>query len=73
MLQILITDLHLLGSFSNIHDGNIVLKSGLRLRSLMSLEKITIDGARHKTELSENDVNGLLKYGLQSERFKELL
>ncbi|PIK62360.1 hypothetical protein BSL78_00678 [Apostichopus japonicus] len=69
-LQIPISKLDLRWSFSTVDKGDIVLQSGLCLPTLSTLEKLSVNANR--AELIEEDVIGLLNYGVQSKRFKEL-
>ncbi|XP_071850912.1 uncharacterized protein [Apostichopus japonicus] len=66
-----ISDLYLQWSFSGFDGKDIRLESGLSLSSLSSVEKISINGGDIK-ELSEEEVTGLINYGIKSPRFKEL-
>ncbi|XP_071852251.1 uncharacterized protein [Apostichopus japonicus] len=69
--QIPISHLYLRCSFSGFDGKDIRLESGLCLSSLSSVEKISINGGGIK-ELSEEEVIGLIKYGITSLRFKEI-
>ncbi|XP_071852000.1 uncharacterized protein [Apostichopus japonicus] len=57
-------------SYSKVDKGDIVLQSGLCLPILSTLEKLSVNAS--SAELTEEDVIGLLNYGVQSRRFKEL-
>ncbi|XP_071851439.1 uncharacterized protein [Apostichopus japonicus] len=66
-----ISELLLVWSFSKVDTGDIVLKSGLCLPTLSTLEKLSVNA--NSAELTEEDViAGLMNYGVQSRRFKEL-
>ncbi|XP_071851441.1 uncharacterized protein [Apostichopus japonicus] len=65
-----ISELVLVWSFSKADKGDIVLQSGLCLPTLSTLEKLSVNA--NSAELTEEDVIGLLNYGVQSRRFKEL-
>ncbi|XP_071852794.1 uncharacterized protein [Apostichopus japonicus] len=67
-----ISDLCLEWSFSGFDGEDIRLESGLSLSSLSSLEKITITAKGNGNTLSEEEVIGLIKYGINSSRFKAL-
>ncbi|XP_071851010.1 uncharacterized protein [Apostichopus japonicus] len=67
-----ISHLCLRWSFSGFDGKDIRLESGLSLSSLASVEKISnIEGIKEQ-ELTEEEVIGLINYGLKSRRFKEL-
>ncbi|PIK43454.1 hypothetical protein BSL78_19699, partial [Apostichopus japonicus] len=66
-----ICNLELRFSFNKVHDGDILLKSGLCLPPLSSLEKILINEG-YGNLISEDNIIGLLNYGIQSEKFREL-
>ncbi|PIK34027.1 hypothetical protein BSL78_29148, partial [Apostichopus japonicus] len=65
-----ISQLHLTRSFSKVDKGDILLQSGLCLPTLSTLEKLTVNA--NSAELTEEDVIGLLNYGVQSRRFQGL-
>ncbi|XP_071851467.1 uncharacterized protein [Apostichopus japonicus] len=65
-----ISKLLLQWSYSKVDKGNIVLQSGLCLPTISTLEKLLVK--TDADELTEEDVIGLLNYGVQSRRFKEL-
>ncbi|XP_071851522.1 uncharacterized protein [Apostichopus japonicus] len=67
-----ISHLRLEWSFSGFDGKDIRLESGLSLSILLSVEKISITARIKKQELTEEEVIGLIKYGIQSSRFKEL-
>ncbi|XP_071851041.1 uncharacterized protein [Apostichopus japonicus] len=67
-----ISNLRLQWSFSGFEGKDIRLESGLSLSSLSSVEKITINEGRQNQEFTEEEVIGLINYGLKSPRFKEL-
>ncbi|XP_071850884.1 uncharacterized protein [Apostichopus japonicus] len=67
-----ISELGLHWSFNGFDGKDIRLESGLSLSSLSSVEKISINAGKHKKELTEEDVIGLINYGIKSPRFKEL-
>ncbi|XP_071851015.1 uncharacterized protein [Apostichopus japonicus] len=67
-----ISELFLQWSFSGFDGEDIRLESGLSLSSLSSVEKISIIAGLQKQELTEEEVIGLVKYGIQSPGFKEL-
>ncbi|PIK42616.1 hypothetical protein BSL78_20542 [Apostichopus japonicus] len=71
-LMIPISDLRLHWSFSGFDGKDITLESGLSLSSLSSVEKISINEGRLNQELTEEEVIGLINYGIKSPRFKEL-
>ncbi|XP_071851402.1 uncharacterized protein [Apostichopus japonicus] len=66
-----ICDLVLQFSFNKVQHGDILLKSGLCLPLFSSLEKISINEGSGNL-ISEDNVIGLLNYGIQSEKFREL-
>ncbi|XP_071852829.1 uncharacterized protein [Apostichopus japonicus] len=66
-----ISKLYLEWSFSGFDGKDIRLESGLSLPSLSSVEKISIN-AGDKQEFTEEEVIGLVNYGIKSPRFKEL-
>ncbi|PIK47974.1 hypothetical protein BSL78_15182 [Apostichopus japonicus] len=70
--QIPISHLNLRRSFSGFDGKDIRLESGLCLSSLSSVEKITINEGRQEHELTEEEVIGLINYGIKSTRFKAL-
>ncbi|PIK43448.1 hypothetical protein BSL78_19693, partial [Apostichopus japonicus] len=61
----------LLMLISGVQHGDILLKSGLCLPHLSSLEKISINEG-YGNLISEDNIIGLLNYGIQSEKFREL-
>ncbi|PIK46725.1 hypothetical protein BSL78_16414, partial [Apostichopus japonicus] len=65
-----ISELLLEVSYCKVDKGDIVLQSGLCLPTLSTLEKLSV--VANTDELTEEDVIGLLNYGVQSKRFKEL-
>ncbi|PIK38099.1 hypothetical protein BSL78_25064 [Apostichopus japonicus] len=69
-MQISISQLLLEWSSCKVYQGDIVLQSGLCLPTLSTLEKLAV--ASNLAELTEEDMIGLLNYGVQSRRFKEL-
>ncbi|PIK43972.1 hypothetical protein BSL78_19175 [Apostichopus japonicus] len=71
--QIPISHLYLLWSFSGFDDKDIRLESGLSLSSLTSVEKISINKGRQNQEFTEEDMIGLLNYGIKSPKFKYLV
>ncbi|XP_071853443.1 uncharacterized protein [Apostichopus japonicus] len=68
--EIPISELELQWSFSKVDKGDIVLQSGLCLPTLSTLQKLLVNS--NSAELTEEDVIGLLNYGVQCKRFKEL-
>ncbi|PIK43005.1 hypothetical protein BSL78_20149 [Apostichopus japonicus] len=72
IVSIPISKLFLQWSFSGFDGEDIRLESGLSLSSLSSVEKISINEGRQKQEFTEEEVIGLINYGIQSPRFKEL-
>ncbi|XP_071851409.1 uncharacterized protein [Apostichopus japonicus] len=66
-----ICDLFLRGSFNKVQHGDILLESGLCLPPLSSLEKISINEG-YGNLISEDNIIGLLNYGIQSEKFREI-
>ncbi|PIK53673.1 hypothetical protein BSL78_09439 [Apostichopus japonicus] len=70
--QIQITNLYLISTFSGFDGKDIRLQSGLSLSSLSSVEKISINQNGKGNPLSEEEVIGLIKYGIKSPIFKEL-
>ncbi|XP_071851024.1 uncharacterized protein [Apostichopus japonicus] len=66
-----ISHLELEWSFSGFDGKDIRLESGLSLSSLSSVEKISIN-AGDKQEFTEEEVIGLINYGIKSPIFKEL-
>ncbi|PIK47619.1 hypothetical protein BSL78_15512, partial [Apostichopus japonicus] len=69
--QIPILHLYLQWSFSGFDGEDIRLESGLCLSSLSSVQKIHINVGGTE-ELSEEDVIGLINYGIKSLKFKAL-
>ncbi|XP_071853529.1 uncharacterized protein [Apostichopus japonicus] len=69
--QIPILHLYLQWSFSGFDGEDIRLESGLCLSSLSSVQKIHINVGGTE-ELSEEDVIGLINYGIKSLKFKTL-
>ncbi|XP_071852234.1 uncharacterized protein [Apostichopus japonicus] len=69
--QFSISHLYLRLSFSGLDGKDIKLESGLCLSSLSSVEKISINGGGIK-ELGEEEVIGLINYGIKSRIFKEI-
>ncbi|PIK35246.1 hypothetical protein BSL78_27929 [Apostichopus japonicus] len=67
-----ISHLCLQWSFSGFDGKDIRLESGLSLSSLPSLEKISINAGTQKQEFTEEEVIGLINYGMHSPRFKAL-
>ncbi|XP_071851038.1 uncharacterized protein [Apostichopus japonicus] len=67
-----ISDLNLQWSFSGFDGKDIRLESGLSLSSLSSVEKISINAGGLEQEFTEEEVIGLIKYGIKSSSFKEL-
>ncbi|XP_071852836.1 uncharacterized protein [Apostichopus japonicus] len=67
-----ISHLSLKWSFSGFDGKDIRLESGLSLSSLSSVEKISINAGTKKQEFTEEEVIGLINYGIKSPRFKEL-
>ncbi|PIK33171.1 hypothetical protein BSL78_30018, partial [Apostichopus japonicus] len=67
-----ISHLYLEWSFSGFDGKDIRLESGLNLSSLSSVEKISINEGRLEQEFTEEEVTGLINYGIKSPRFKEL-
>ncbi|PIK47801.1 hypothetical protein BSL78_15344 [Apostichopus japonicus] len=67
-----ISHLRLEWSFSGFDGEDIRLESGLSLSSLSSVEKISIIAGIQKKEFTEEEVIGLINYGIKSPRFKEL-
>ncbi|XP_071851997.1 uncharacterized protein [Apostichopus japonicus] len=65
-----ISQLLLKWSYSKVDKGDIVIQSGLCLPTLSTLEKLFVNAKA--AELTEEDVIGLLNYGVQSRRFQEL-
>ncbi|XP_071852043.1 uncharacterized protein [Apostichopus japonicus] len=57
-------------SISKVDKGGIVIQSGLCLPTLSTLKKLSV--VANLAELTEEDVIGLLNYGIQSRAFKEL-
>ncbi|XP_071851451.1 uncharacterized protein [Apostichopus japonicus] len=68
--DITISELLLVWSYSKVDKGDILLQSGLCLPTLSTLEKLEVNAGT--AELTEEDVIGLLNYGVQSRIFKEL-
>ncbi|XP_071822174.1 uncharacterized protein [Apostichopus japonicus] len=71
-LEIPISGLYLTWSFSGFDGEDIRLESGLSLSSISSLEKISINDGRKNQEFTEEEVIGLINYGIKSPRFKTL-
>ncbi|PIK41129.1 putative NLR family CARD domain-containing protein 4 [Apostichopus japonicus] len=71
-LNIPISHVCLKWSFSGFDGKDIRLESGLSLSSLSSVEKISINQIGKGNKLSEEEVIGLINYGIHSPRFKEL-
>ncbi|XP_071822175.1 uncharacterized protein [Apostichopus japonicus] len=67
-----ISGLYLTWSFSGFDGEDIRLESGLSLSSISSLEKISINDGRKNQEFTEEEVIGLINYGIKSPRFKTL-
>ncbi|XP_071851766.1 uncharacterized protein [Apostichopus japonicus] len=67
-----ISHLKLVWSFSGFDGEDIRLESGLSLSSLSSVEKISINQKGKGNTLSEEEVIGLINYGIKSPRFKQL-
>ncbi|XP_071851771.1 uncharacterized protein [Apostichopus japonicus] len=67
-----ISKLSLQWSFSGFDGKDIRLESGLSLSSLSSVEKISINAKGKGNTLSKEEVIGLINYGIQSPRFKQL-
>ncbi|XP_071852632.1 uncharacterized protein [Apostichopus japonicus] len=67
-----ISDICLERSFSGFDGKDIRLESGLCLSILSSVEKISINQKGKGNTLSEEELIGLIKYGITSPRFKEL-
>ncbi|XP_071850927.1 uncharacterized protein [Apostichopus japonicus] len=67
-----ISHLYLEWSFSGFDGKDIRLESGLSLSNLSSVEKISINEGRLEQELTEEEVIGLINYGIKSPIFKEL-
>ncbi|XP_071852807.1 uncharacterized protein [Apostichopus japonicus] len=67
-----ISDLCLQWCFSGFDGKDIRLESGLTLSSLSSVEKISINAGIQKKEFTEEEVIGLINYGMHSPRFKAL-
>ncbi|PIK40196.1 hypothetical protein BSL78_22960 [Apostichopus japonicus] len=72
ILNIPISKLCLQWSFRGFDGKYIRLESGLSLSSLSSVEKISINAGIQKQEFTEEEVIGLINYGIKSPRFKEL-
>ncbi|PIK53674.1 hypothetical protein BSL78_09440 [Apostichopus japonicus] len=70
--QIPIYHVYLRWSFSGFDGQDIRLESGLCLSSLSSVEKISINAKGKGNTLSEEEVIGLINYGIKSKRFKAL-
>ncbi|XP_071853557.1 uncharacterized protein [Apostichopus japonicus] len=70
IIKIPICHLSLKFSFNKVQHGDVLLKSGLCLPPLSSLEKISINEGSGNL-ISEDNVIGLLNY-IQSEKFREL-
>ncbi|PIK53624.1 hypothetical protein BSL78_09477 [Apostichopus japonicus] len=67
-----ISDLKLTWSFSKVDNNTIILRSGIAIPSLSSLEKLLVNAGTDKPELTEEDIVGLLNYVLPSEKFRKL-
>ncbi|PIK54726.1 hypothetical protein BSL78_08372 [Apostichopus japonicus] len=67
-----ISHLYLRLSFSGFDGKDIRLESGLCLSSLSSVEKISINEKGKGNTLSEEEVIGLINYGIKSPTFKAL-
>ncbi|XP_071851529.1 NLR family CARD domain-containing protein 4-like [Apostichopus japonicus] len=67
-----ISDLRLEWSFSKVDNNTIILRSGIALPSLSSLEELCVNAGTDKPELTEEDIVGLLNYALPSEKFRKL-
>ncbi|XP_071851093.1 uncharacterized protein [Apostichopus japonicus] len=67
-----ISDLRLEWSFSKVDNNNIILRSGIALPSLSSLETLLVNAGREKPELTEEDFVGLLNCVLPSKKFRKL-
>ncbi|PIK34268.1 hypothetical protein BSL78_28907, partial [Apostichopus japonicus] len=67
-----ISHVNLRWSFTGFDGKDIRLESGLCLSSLLSVEKITINGKGKGNTLSEEEVIGLINYGIMSLRFEAL-
>ncbi|XP_071853658.1 uncharacterized protein [Apostichopus japonicus] len=70
--DISISHLNLVWSFSGFDGEDIRLESGISLSSLSSVEKISISEGRLEQEFTEEEVIGLINYGIKSPIFKEL-
>ncbi|PIK42852.1 hypothetical protein BSL78_20299 [Apostichopus japonicus] len=71
-MKIQISHLKLIWSFSGFDGKDIRLESGLRLSILSSVEKITINEGRKEQKFTEEEVIGLINYGIKSPIFKAL-
>ncbi|PIK43678.1 hypothetical protein BSL78_19470 [Apostichopus japonicus] len=68
-----ICHLQLKWSFSKVDNNTIILRSGIALPSLSSLEKLLVNADRgYKPELTEEDIVGLLNYVLPCKKFRKL-
>ncbi|XP_071853653.1 uncharacterized protein [Apostichopus japonicus] len=67
-----ISDLILEWSFSKVDNNTIILRSGIVLPSLSSLELLVVNAGNEKPELTEEDIVGLLNYVLPSKKFSKL-
>ncbi|XP_071851081.1 uncharacterized protein [Apostichopus japonicus] len=68
-----ISGLQLQWSFSKVDNNTIILPSGIALPSLSSLVKLCVNAdINYKSELTEEDIVGLLNYVLPSEKFRKL-
>ncbi|XP_071851532.1 uncharacterized protein [Apostichopus japonicus] len=68
-----ISDLRLQWSFSKVDNNTIILRSGIALPSLASLEKLLVNAdTNYQPELTEEDIVGLLNYVLPSKKFRKL-
>ncbi|XP_071851110.1 uncharacterized protein [Apostichopus japonicus] len=67
-----ISDIWLKWSFSKVDNNTIIIRSGIALPSLSSLEKLLVNAGRDKPEITEEDIVGLLNYVLPSKKFRKL-
>ncbi|XP_071851117.1 uncharacterized protein [Apostichopus japonicus] len=68
-----ISDLQLQWSFSKVDNNTIILRSGIAIPSLSSLEKLLVNAdTDYQPELTEEDIVGLLNYVLPSKKFRTL-
>ncbi|PIK55444.1 hypothetical protein BSL78_07672 [Apostichopus japonicus] len=72
IVSIPISHLFLQWFFSGFDGEDIRLESGLSLSSLSSVEKISINKKAQNQEFTEEEVVGLINYGIKSPIFKEL-